>query len=62
MAFTLSTKTLTIVNNKYQDYDCQALSGKGKKVSPMAYIYRGFSLYANFITANFITAIFQKNP
>ena len=24
--------------------------------------YRGFSPYANFITANFITAIFQKNP
>ena len=25
-------------------------------------IYRGFSPYANFITAIFITAIFQKNP
>ena len=25
-------------------------------------MYRGFSPYANFITANFITAIFQKNP
>ena len=24
--------------------------------------FRGFSPYANFITANFITAIFQKNP
>ena len=23
---------------------------------------RGFSPYANFITANFITAIFQKSP
>ena len=26
------------------------------------FIYRGFSPYANFITANFITVIFQKNP
>ena len=25
-------------------------------------IYRGFSPYANFITANFIPAIFQKSP
>ena len=25
-------------------------------------IYRGFSPYANFITANFITAVFQKDP
>ena len=38
-------------------FDTQTVSGK----TPSSYlIYREFSPYANFITANFVTAVFQN--